>query len=114
MTRIPDPGDIDVVSFIDYDTLNGMGITAQGVVLQFLNAGETTKADYRTHTFLVLSCVAGHLFYRSFEVYRQYWRKWFGQSNPKRPPSPIQAEGFVQMVLGDRSCAPQISTDRSE
>lgn len=113
VTKIPDPGDIDLVSFVDYDVLNAMDITAQGMVLRLLNAREATKADYRTHTFLSPSCTAGHHFYVQFEMARQYWRKWFGQSNPKRPPAPPQPKGFVQMALGDESHAPKVSADRT-
>ncbi len=113
--RKPDPGDVDVVSFCDYDWLNQLGSASQEAVLQLLNGGAATKARYHTHTFLVPACGMGHPYFPQFEAARQYWRTWFGRTrplaNPAGPPHPGHAKGFLQMPLGE--AGPDVSTARS-
>jgi hypothetical protein len=112
----PDPGDVDVVSFCDYDFLNNLDTLRQQFVIECLNGGEATKMTYQTHTFLVASCPVGHPYYGVFESRRLYWRKWFGRTrdvpNPSGPNLPGRLKGFVQMQLGEGSLAPIIATER--
>jgi hypothetical protein len=110
-----DPGDVDVVSFCDYDALNGLVVPAQQAIVQLANGGEATKASFQTHTFLVPSCSPSHAYHPVFEAYRSYWRTWFGKTreipNPPGPDLPGHLKGFLQMTLG--GAAPTIETGRS-
>ena len=110
-----DPADVDVVSFCDYDALNGLVASAQVTLVQLVNGGEGTKAVYQTHTFLVPACPQGHAYHPTYEAARSYWRKWFGTTrgipNPPGPDLPGHSKGFLQMSLGE--AAPTIETGRS-
>lgn len=110
-----DPGDVDVVSYCDYDALNRLVAAVQDGVVQLVDGGEATKAAFQTHTFLVPSCSPGHPYHPIFEVYRSYWRQWFGKTretpNPPGPDLPGHPKGFLQMTMG--SSAPIVETGRS-
>jgi hypothetical protein len=110
-----EPGDVDVVSFSDYDALNGLVASAQQAIVQLVNGGEVTRAAFRAHTFLVPSCLPGHPYHLVFEEYRSYWRNWFGKTreipNPPGPDLPGHPKGFLQMTLG--VAAPTVETGRS-
>jgi hypothetical protein len=110
-----DPGDVDVVSFCDYDALNRLVAPAQQALVQLVNGREATKAVFQTHTFLVVSCSAGHHYHPVFEAARSYWRTWFGKTreipNPPGPDLPGHPKGFLQMALG--IAAPMVETGRS-
>jgi hypothetical protein len=111
----PDPGDVDVVSFCDYDFLNRIVARIDPAFVQLLDGRESTKAVYQTHTFLVLSCQPGHPYHLVFEKTRRYWRKWLGKTrelpNLPGPDLPSHPKGFLQMTLG--GAAPAIDTGRS-
>jgi hypothetical protein len=111
-----EPGDVDLVSFIDYDILNALAPTVQTFVEQTMNGGEATKAKYQTHTFLVPSCAPSHSFFPVFEQLRGYWREWFGQTReePIRPGPKLRSipKGIVELHLGDPKLAPRIPTER--
>ena len=113
----PDPGDVDVVSFCDYDFLNSLGYERQRLVVQLLNGREATKSRYQTHTFLIPSCPPGHPYRLVFEQARVYWRTWFGKTrdipNPPGPDLPGRVKGFLQMTLGEAGQAPVISSERT-
>ena len=112
----PDPGDVDVASFCDYDFLNGLDSENQHFVVQSLDGREATKARYQTHTFLVPSCLPGHPYRLVFEQARAYWRTWFGKTrdipNPPGPNLSGRAKGFLQMTLGPAGAAPIITSER--
>jgi hypothetical protein len=107
-----DPEDADVVSFCDYDSLNGLAPESLHFVASKLNAEESTKEEYCTHTFLVPSCRPDHPYYDVFEKSRRYWRRWFGQTNPKR--GPMVPKGMLEMVLGDESLTTPVDTRRAD
>ncbi len=110
------PGDVDVVSFCDYDFLNHLDAQDQQFVIEYLNGGEATKETYRTHTFLVVSCPVGHPYHDTFETARIYWRNWFGKTRDAPTPAgsdiPGRRKGFVQMMLGEANRAPVVATER--
>ncbi len=111
----PEPRDVDVVSFCDYDALNGLVAPAQQTIVQLLNGREATKLRFYTHTFLVPSCPPGHPYHAAFETQRAYWRKWFGQTreipNPPGLDLPGYPKGFLQMSLGN--AAPAVDIGRA-
>lgn len=118
VTSKPAPGDVDLVTFCDYDFLNRLSQPAQAFVRQCVAGRAATQARYRTHTFLVASCNACHPHYPVFESCRAYWRKWFGTTrgtpNPAGPDLPGRPKGFVQMALADPANAPIIRAERSQ
>jgi hypothetical protein len=111
-----DPGDVDVVSFGDYEMLNNLDTESKDLVVQLLGGREATKALYHTHTFLIASCPVDHPYYAVFEQARSYWRNWFGKTrdvpSPSGPTLPGRSKGFVQMTLGNAGLAPIVSTER--
>ncbi|MBI3821174.1 MAG: hypothetical protein HY289_00670 [Planctomycetes bacterium] len=113
-----DPGDVDLVSFMDADYLNGLDTKAQVFVEACLNGEERTKSKYQSHTFLVPSCLPHHRFHPAFEAARRYWRKWFGHTRrqPIRPGPihPQHPKGIVELALGDPNVTPKISNERVE
>jgi uncharacterized protein DUF6932 len=113
-----DPNDIDLVSFVDYDLLNGMTHEAHAFASTQLIGSEETKEKYLCHCFLVPACREGHPFYPAFEMARAYWRKWFGQTRTSHPDWPesyaSHRKGIVAMFLGEPALAPRISEERSE
>ncbi|MCC7495093.1 MAG: hypothetical protein IT204_22285 [Fimbriimonadaceae bacterium] len=112
-----DPGDVDVVTFTDYDGVNALPQAAQESVGLVLAGRASTQPAYWCHTFLVLSCDASHEYFGTFERHRAYWRKWFGRAFDKEHPAgdrqPEHTKGLVSLALGDAAQAPVISVARS-
>ena len=110
------PDDVDVVTFHDYPRFNGLEAGVREHVERLLGGREATKAAYRTHAFLVLSCESAHPYFVVFDQWRAYWRNWFGQTRDLRDPAgtarPGYRKGFVQMVLGPPDLVPSISSER--
>jgi hypothetical protein len=110
------PEDVDVVSFVDYDTLNGLPTQSQDRVEELLNGLEATKVDYQCHTFLVPSCPVGHPYHGEFQNIRRFWRNWWGKTRNIRHSTGVELpgyrKGFVEMTLGKATLAPQISPER--
>ena len=109
----PNPSDVDVVSFCDYEAFNRVvGSIGEGK-LEFMGSGEATKSEFWTHSFLVLSCSRTHPYHETFEKSRSYWRRWFGRTRPIVGPigSPLigHQKGFIQMPIGVD--APVINSD---
>lgn len=113
-----DPHDVDVVTFVDYDWLNG----APPDILRFwnevLDGRSATKRKYSTHAFAYPACPQDHAYYPYFERARRYWREWLGgtydKSHPAGKAQPRHAKGFVSMVMGDVTRAPHVSTEGSK
>lgn len=108
-----DPGDVDVVTFCDYDFISGLPQPVQIFLQEKLSAGTKTKPVYLTHTvMLVPSCPQGHPFFPVFEQWRLYWRKWLGRTYDKNDPrgdeQPRHKKGFCSLTLGESSKAPTI------
>ena len=101
-----DPGDIDVVTFMDYDGFNALSEEHRTAVTGLLAGEEATKPTYGYHTFFVPSCGQGHPFFPAFEQQRVYWRKWFGETRSGG------RKGFLAMALGDERRAPVVPAER--
>jgi hypothetical protein len=117
VTNKVDPGDIDAVTFIDYDLLVNLDPNGRQFLLELVNNGEETKATFHTHTFVAATCNAGHRYHPIAEKARRYWRTWFGKTRDVLRPDGTtdlgQPKGFVQMPLGDPARVPAVSTSRS-
>lgn len=116
VTNKENPGDIDVVTFVDYDRLNELSADKQELLLMLANSEERTKPEYSCHTFIVPSCGESHDYFSEFEKWRSYWRKWFGKTRDTKDQNGNVIEGhhkgFVSMTLGDADNAPRISSER--
>jgi hypothetical protein len=60
VTNKPDPNDVDVVTFVDYDEANSLNADQQTFVLECIDGEEKTKSMYRCHTFYQACCPPGH------------------------------------------------------
>ena len=116
VTTKQDPDDVDVLSFVDYDTLERLPREQIGQVYELLGAGDETKRKFRCHTYLERSCSPGHPHYRFFERERLYWLRWFGTTREATLEDgttlPGKPKGFVQITLGRMTEAPEISRER--
>lgn len=111
------PGDIDIVSFIDYERINSLPDDARSFCEKVLNGREHTKTHYQTHSFLVPTCSKDHPYYTIYNRSRLYWRKWFGTTSERSIPSgliiPGLPKGIVEMLIGDPSTVTVIDGEGS-
>ena len=114
----PDPGDVDVVSFVSADRLNDLDEAAQEAVASLLDGHESTKPRYQTHTFLVPHVAPDHPYREVYEAARAFWRNWFGRTREYAPigggPWRKAPKGLVQLNLGDGGEAPDVSVAPGE
>ena len=110
-----EPGDVDVVHFIDFDRANSLNQDAQRFIMDVLGGRETTKGAYCTHCFFVPACDPGHPFFETYERLRRYWRKWFGTTRPmndsKGRTIPGRKKGIIRLNLGDEQKLPTVSPE---
>jgi len=108
------PEDVDVVNFCGSSELNAVAPASQKLVQPLLNGRESTRAEYDTHTFLLVCFPAGHPFAANFEARRKYWRDWFSRpqdyTGSKKIPAPWRGrKGIVRMNVGDAILCPSVS-----
>lgn len=94
-----DPGDVDVVHFVDYDHLNELPAAAVHFVRRYLCDTGWDKHDYRTHSQLVPACDPGHPQYDLCQQHRQFWRRWFGRERDLVAPDGTVAAGSPKGIL---------------
>jgi hypothetical protein len=109
-----DPEDVDVVNFCEFSVLNSLPPDARTQIAPLLDGRESTKRDYKTHTFLETCFPAGHPYAANFENRRKYWRDWFSRPQHYVGPKKVEAswrgrKGIVQMIVGDGKHCPAIS-----
>jgi hypothetical protein len=107
------PEDVDTVNFCESAVLNSVPPAAQAQIAPLLDGRESTKRDYKTHTFLVIHFPAGHPYAANFEHRRNYWFDWFSRpqeySGPRKVEAPWRGrKGFVQMNVGDARLCPDL------
>lgn len=116
VTTKQEPDDVDILTFVDYDTMNKLPRDKIDEVYALLGAQESTKRRFKCHTFLELCCPPGHSQYRFFERERNYWLRWFGTTRETERADgtivPGNPKGFVQIALGRKTEAPEISGER--
>ena len=110
-----DPEDVDVVNFCDSVNINAVAGAHGTRITALLDGRESTKATYKTHTFLRVHFPAGHAMGANFEAQRKYWRNWFSTpqdyTGPIKTPAPHRGrKGIVQMNVGDATLCPTVST----
>lgn len=112
------PEDVDLVNFCDSANINSVDARIRSQVTDLLVGGESTKAAYHTHTFLVVRFPPGHKYEARFEAMRKYWRDWFAvpqdYSQTHKTPAPWRgSKGIVQMSVGDANLCPFVSDERA-
>ena len=101
----PEPGDADVVSFVDAEALNSLPPDDQAKAGHLLAGGEETKPAFLTHTFLVPCVPPGGDRHEVYEASRLYWRRWFGRTRGR------VAKGIVRLDLSGAGPLPLVSAD---
>ena len=110
------PEDIDVVNFGESANLNSAAVThGRAQIAALLDGRETTKAAYKTHSFLRIHFPSEHAMAANFELQRKYWRTWFATPQDYTGGVKVHAphrgrKGIVQMAVGDATLCPTVST----
>jgi len=121
-TQEIEPGDIDVVTFVDWDVANKLPPPNQLALMSIIDSREATKLVYKTHSMGMPSYPPGHPLFGMFETYRVWWRDRLSRHSPpsKRTPNDINLphpsgaprKGFISLTLGDPAKAPKINETR--
>jgi hypothetical protein len=90
VTKKEDPGDIDLIVFLDpkVDQLD----TPDQILLLGLTAQEVTKVLHGCHSFPVTAYPPGHPAHASYLAAMQTWRAFFGKDREGN------AKGFLEIV----------------
>ncbi len=100
-TSKENPGDVDVVTFTDYEAFNQFSPTQEEFFKKKLDGRKGTHLVYKSHTFAVLSCPPEHPYYPVFKIARDKWLKWFGKTRPLIDTQSEYPRGLVALPLGD-------------
>jgi hypothetical protein len=106
----PNPGDVDVVSFCEYDFLNNLDSQRQQFVIECLKGSEATKAEYWTPTFLVPSCPVGHPYPRSFRGSSNLLAQLVWQDTRRPQSSRTRPSGAAKRICTDNAEGGEPST----
>lgn len=82
-TKKPEPGDIDMIFFVDGNEANGLDSEKQAI-LKELNDRKISQIRYKCDVFIVPNQNANM---------RSYWRGWFGFSRNEEP------KGIVRLSI---------------
>lgn len=117
-----EPDDIDVLTFVDYNTLNSLPQSGQQLLKSLIHAGEHTKSLFRTHSIGLPVCQPGNQYYQWYEGQRRWYRDIFSRHSPpslRRPnelsyPYPLDGprKGIISVTIGNPADAPKISEVR--
>lgn len=106
-------GDLDVVTFCDYDLLNRLGPSIQAFYGQALSAKQASIPTYGCDTYALPACGDAHPYFPVFDKMRRYWRKHFATvHDPLTGRTIAEDKGFVSLSFGDPSLVPTVSTLR--
>lgn len=86
-----DPGDVDIVCFIDADTVDNLSVDDQ-LKLKALVAGKATKAIYHCDAYFALSCAPSHPAFSEARSVRKYWMGEFGFDRQETPKGIVLIE----------------------
>lgn len=107
------PGDLDVVTFCDYELLNRLEPSIKGFYARALSAGKQSVPTYDCDTYATPSCDSNHPYFPIFERTRCYWRKHFAALyDPLTGQDVAKDKGFVCLPFGDPSLVRAVSTTR--
>ena len=98
-TNRQEPDDVDFVTFIPVDVLNGLS-QPDRIAVQGLFAGPDKQPGDLCHAFLVTVAPPGTPQGRVTQQQRQYWERWFGR---QRPEEGGHRKGIVRLQVGGSS-----------
>jgi hypothetical protein len=87
-----DPGDADVVTFLDPDEVDQLP-PHRVIMLQGLMGGPYTRGLWRCDSYYIAEYPLGHPYRQTYEQYVQYWNGHFS----KVRGSPSTVKGFVEV-----------------
>jgi len=94
-----DPGDIDMVGFMDLDAVDALSEDQQNALLG-LFAGKATRATHLCDSYFVPSVPDHHPLFDKLRAQRKYWMGEFGYDREDRP------KGILRLEL-----TPSLATD---
>jgi hypothetical protein len=94
-----DPGDIDMVGFMDLDAVDALDNDQQNT-LTALFAGKATRASHLCDAYFVPSVPDHHPLFDKLRAQRKYWMGEFGYDREDRP------KGIVRLQV-----TPKLATD---
>jgi hypothetical protein len=113
VTAKAQPGDLDVVTFCDYDLLNQLGPPIQPFYARALSSGKECILAYGCDSYAVPCCDSTHPYFPVFERMRKYWRKHFAAVyDPLTGQTVAEDKGFVSLSMGDESLVRSVGTHR--
>lgn len=86
-----DPGDIDMVGFMDLDAVDALDATAQ-MKLRVLFAGKATRNTHLCDAYFVPTVPEYHPDYNQLRSQRKYWMGEFGYDREDRPKGMIRTQ----------------------
>lgn len=96
-----DPGDIDLVGFMDADAVDALSLEDKTKLIA-LFSGPVTKANYKCDAYFVPSVPENHPMYQKLRTQRKYWMGEFGYDREDK------AKGIVRINI---TCLPDASGD---
>ena len=107
------PGDVDLVTFADYDLLNSLSPDAKKFLRDALGADEKAKPRYLCHSFLQATVPEGHPFHSVYaHSLCEYIRLFHSTRNPAGLARPGTPKGVLQTTVGDPALAPALQLGR--
>lgn len=91
----PEPGDIDVCSFVDGPTVDALSQQEQDLI-RFMAAGKHTQAFWTVDSYVVTEYPVGSPHRSKYEDALRYWSSWWGQSRPDDHGN-VQPRGFLDV-----------------
>lgn len=86
-----DPGDIDMVGFMDMQEVDALGVEDQEK-LRLLFSGPQTKGTHFCDAYFVPTVPKDHPNFNAFRSQRKYWMGEFGYDREDRPKGMIKTE----------------------
>lgn len=90
VTKKPEPGDIDLVSHLDGETLDALP-PVERALLRGLIAGQLSKQLHACDSFHIAIYPPGHPARGPYEAALAYWEEWFGTDRGGEP------KGYVEL-----------------
>jgi uncharacterized protein DUF6932 len=74
-----DPADVDVVTFVDGDTLDALSAADKQTFLDLFGSRLRTKLATGCDSFLVIVRPVGHAHRATYDAFAAYWHKWWSR-----------------------------------
>jgi hypothetical protein len=91
VTKKEEPGDIDLVSHLDGETLDGLGPVERTLLLGLV-AGQLSKVLHGCDSFFLPVYPPEHPARAAYEAALDYWSEWFGTDRAGEPKGYVELE----------------------